>query len=145
MCVLLITDGPYQRGRFIRIERATSQTGWLLDREAHQRGGLIREEGLLERGAYQKGRLIREGGSLEGAYQRGVRSGHNRELKIYDAAGSTTRLRTKTICHARQKLSIICGPRGILNGFVTLNTTLNQALSRLRSNGKAYRDPRDVT
>jgi hypothetical protein len=27
-----------------------------------------------------------------------------REFKIYDAAGSTTRLRKKEICHARQKL-----------------------------------------
>jgi hypothetical protein len=42
----------------------------------------------------------------------------NREFKIYDAAGSTTRLRKKEICHARQKLWIICGPRGIRNGFV---------------------------
>jgi hypothetical protein len=30
--------------------------------------------------------------------------GFNREFKIYDAAGSTTRLRKKEICHARQKL-----------------------------------------
>ena len=28
----------------------------------------------------------------------------NREFKIYDATGSTTRLRKKEICHARQKL-----------------------------------------
>ena len=31
-------------------------------------------------------------------------SSHNRELKMYDAAGSTTRLRKKGISHARQKL-----------------------------------------
>jgi hypothetical protein len=42
------------------------------------------------------------------------------DLKIYDAAGSK-----KEIYRDRQKLWIICGPRGILNGFVTLNTTLN--------------------
>ena len=47
----------------------------------------------------------------------------NSELKIYDAADSTTRLQEKEIYHARQKLWIICGPRSILNGFVILNTT----------------------
>jgi hypothetical protein len=46
------------------------------------------------------------------------------EIKIYDAAGSTMRLRKKEICHARQILWIICGPRGILNGFFMLSTTL---------------------
>jgi hypothetical protein len=45
---------------------------------------------------------------------------------IYDAAGSTTRFPNKEICHARQKLWIIRGPRGICrNGFVIPNTTLN--------------------
>jgi hypothetical protein len=46
----------------------------------------------------------------------------NREL---NAADSTTRLQKKEICYARQKMWIICGPRGILNDFVMLSTTLN--------------------
>jgi hypothetical protein len=50
---------------------------------------------------------------------------HSRVLKIYDAADSTTRLQKKEICDARQKMWIICGPRGILNDFVMLSTTLN--------------------
>jgi hypothetical protein len=61
---------------------------------------------------------------------------HISELKIYDAPGSKTRLRKKEICRARQKVWIICSPRGILNGFVTLNTTANYALSRLSSNAE---------
>ena len=48
-----------------------------------------------------------------------------REFKIYDAAGSTTRFGNKEICQAKQKLWIICGPRGILNGVVILNATSN--------------------
>jgi hypothetical protein len=32
----------------------------------------------------------------------------------------------KEICHARQKLSIIRGPRSIVNRVVILNTTLNK-------------------
>jgi hypothetical protein len=50
---------------------------------------------------------------------------HIRELKIYDAADSTTRLQKKEICDARQTMWIICGPRRILNDFVMLSTTLN--------------------
>jgi hypothetical protein len=34
----------------------------------------------------------------------------------------------KEICHARQKLSIIRGPRNIVNRVVILNTTLNKHL-----------------
>jgi hypothetical protein len=56
----------------------------------------------------------------------GVFYRYNREFTIYDAAGSPTRFQNKEICNARQKLRIIRGPRGIVNGVVILNTTLNK-------------------
>jgi hypothetical protein len=69
----------------------------------------------------------------------------NREFKIYDATGSTTRLRKKEICHARQKLWINLWSQGYSQRLCHAQQNVKLSIITSFKQREAYCDPKGDT
>jgi hypothetical protein len=68
-----------------------------------------------------------------------------REFKIYDATGSTTRLRKKEICHARQKLWINLWSQGYSQRVCHAQQNVKLSIITSFKQREAYCDPKGDT